>query len=63
MLTCRYEVLTDALAVRVSAPVHGTAALPAEQSFTWQVLTTHATGVRGAVDDGCAWIELRKLRP
>ena len=62
-LTCRYEVLADALAVRVSAPVDETAELPAEQSFEWRVLTTNATGVRGAVTEGRAWIELRKPRP
>ncbi len=62
-LTCRYEVLPDALAVRVSAQVHGSPVLPPERSFAWQVLTTHATGVRGAVDAGHAWIELRKRRP
>src|SRR5690606_33986933 len=49
-LTCRYEVLTDALRVRVSAPVDAAADLPAGQSFAWQVLSTHATGVNGAVD-------------
>ena len=61
-LTCRYEVLGDAIAVRVSAPVDATAQLPARQLFEWQVLATHATGVRGAVADGEAWIELRKAR-
>ena len=61
-LTCRFEVLPDALAVRVSAPVSETADLPVRQSFTWHVLATHATGVGGAVDDGHAWIELRKVR-
>lgn len=61
-LTCRYEVLADALAVRVSAPVDRDATLPAERSFAWRVLTTHATGVRHAIDDGLAWIELRKPR-
>jgi serine/threonine-protein kinase RsbW len=61
-LTCRYEVRPDALAVRVSAPVADTAALPAEQSFAWRVLTTHATGVIGAVAEGQAWIELRMPR-
>ena len=62
-LTCRYEVLAVALAVRVSAPVDETAELPAEQSFEWRVLTTNATGVRGSVTAGRAWIELRKPRP
>ncbi len=61
-LTCRYEVLTDALAVRVSAPVDESADLPARRSFAWQVLTTHATEVGGGVDAGHAWIELRKPR-
>jgi serine/threonine-protein kinase RsbW len=61
-LTCRYEVLPHALAVRVSAPVNETANLPARRSFAWQALTTHATEVDGAVNDGRAWIELRKPR-
>lgn len=61
-LTCRYEVSAGALAVRVSAPVHETAQLPARHSFAWRVLTTHATGVDGAVEGGEAWIELRKAR-
>ena len=60
-LTCRYEVLADALVVRVSAPASAAAALP-DQSFAWQVLTTHASDVTGAVDAGHAWIELRKPR-
>ena len=63
ILNCRYEVLADALAVRVSALVGARATLPAERSFAWRVLTAHATGVRHAVDDGQAWIELRKPRP
>lgn len=62
-LTCRYQVLADGLVVRVSIPVDPTAALPAERSFAWHVLTTHATDVRHAIDDGQAWIELRKPRP
>jgi serine/threonine-protein kinase RsbW len=61
-LTCRFEVHADALAVRVSAPVDGSADLPMRQSFAWQMLRTHATGVGGAVADGNAWIELRKAR-
>ena len=60
-LTCRYEVLADALVVRVSAPASEGCALP-DQSFAWQVLTTHASDVAGAVDAGHAWIELRKPR-
>ncbi len=60
-LTCRYEVLADALVVRVSAPASEGAALP-DQSFAWQVLTTHASDVAGAVEAGHAWIELRKPR-
>ncbi len=61
-LTCRYEVLADALRVRVTAPVDAAADLPAGRSFAWQVLSTHATGVTGAVESGQAWIELRKPR-
>lgn len=62
VLTCRYEVFADALGVRVSMPVAATATLPAERSFAWRVLTTHATGVRHAIEDGHGWIELRKPR-
>jgi serine/threonine-protein kinase RsbW len=61
-LVCRYEVLADALAVRVSAPVKDGAALPAEQSFAWRVLTAHATSVSHGIGDGLAWIDLRKAR-
>ena len=61
-LTCRYEVLADGLAVRVSAAVDGSAALPAEQSFAWQVLRTHATRVSSAVGPATAWIEVHKAR-
>jgi len=61
-LSCRYQVLADALAVRVSVPVDGTNTLPAERSFAWRVLTTHASDVRHAIDTGSAWIELRKPR-
>jgi serine/threonine-protein kinase RsbW len=61
-LTCRYEVFADALGVRIGVPVDATATLPAERSFAWRVLTTHATDVRHAIDDGHAWIELRKPR-
>jgi serine/threonine-protein kinase RsbW len=60
-LTCRYEVLADALVVRISAPADEAAALP-DQSFAWRVLTTHASDVAGAVDAAHAWIELRKRR-
>jgi serine/threonine-protein kinase RsbW len=61
-LTCRYEVLADALRVRVSVPVDPTASLPAGRSFAWRVLTTHATDVRHAIEADQAWIELRKPR-
>jgi serine/threonine-protein kinase RsbW len=60
-LTCRYEVLADALAVRVSAPAPDGATLP-DQSFAWHVLTTHTSSVAGSVEAGHAWIELRKAR-
>src|SRR5690606_19909803 len=62
VLTCRYEVLADALRVRVSMPVDAVALLPAERSLAWQMLTTHATDLRHAIDDRLAWIELRKSR-
>jgi serine/threonine-protein kinase RsbW len=61
-LTCRFEVLPDALAVTVSAAVGDKAVMPAEQSFAWQVLIAHATDVTGRVKAGHASIGLRKRR-
>src|SRR5215510_2352744 len=51
-LTCRFRVLTDGLAVSVSAPTSAAAVLPAEQSFAWHVLTAHAAEVSGRAKDG-----------
>ena len=62
MLTCRFRVLPDALAVTVSAPVHDTAILPGEQSFAWHVLTAHASSVSGSINAGRASVGLRKPR-
>lgn len=61
-LTCTFRITTGILAVSVSAPVAPAAALPAEQSFAWQVLTAHAADVTGHVDGGRATIDLRKPR-
>lgn len=61
-LTCRFRVLPDALAVTVSARVGERAALPAEQSFAWQVLTAHAAEVTGRAQNGLASIDLVKRR-
>jgi len=62
-LTCRFRVLSDGLAVTVSAPTVARAALPAEQSFAWHVLTAHAAEVTGTAEDGQAAINLVKRRP
>ena len=61
-LTCRFHVLPDALAVKVSARVGATAVMPVEQSFAWQVLTAHATHVSGGIEAGLASVGLRKPR-
>src|SRR5215216_2233597 len=44
-LTCRFEILKNALTVRVSVPTNGVAQLPSTQSFAWRVLTTLAAEV------------------
>ena len=62
MLTCRFQVLPEALAVTVSIPVRVDAVLPGEQSFAWQVLTAHAEGITGDVVGGIACVGLRKPR-
>jgi serine/threonine-protein kinase RsbW len=62
-LTCRFRVLTDGLAVSVSAARSADAVLPAEQSFAWHVLTAHAAEVSGRAKDGQAVIDLVKRRP
>ncbi len=61
-LLCQFRMHDDALAVTVSAPVTNAASLPAEQSFTWQVLTAHAGDVTGSTHAGKARIDLRKHR-
>jgi serine/threonine-protein kinase RsbW len=61
-LTCRFRVFDAYLGVTVSARVAPTAALPAEQSFGWQVLTAHAADVTGEAAGGVATIELVKPR-
>ncbi len=61
-LTCRFQVSQEALAVTISAAVAERAALPAEQSFAWQVLTAHAANVTGHATGGLATINLHKRR-
>jgi serine/threonine-protein kinase RsbW len=61
-LTCLFRVHQDTLAVTVSAQVDDLAALPADQSFAWQVLTAHATEVTGRAQHGQAAIDLLKRR-
>jgi len=62
VLTCRFDVLADGLAVTVSAPTKPRAALPVGQSFAWQVLTAHASEVNGRSEDGQATITMLKRR-
>src|SRR5215470_11180085 len=57
-LTCRFRVLPDALAVRVTAAVDDKAVMPAESSFAWQVLLAHAAEVSGSAKGGQAAVEL-----
>ena len=61
-LTCRFRVLPDALAVRVTTSVDALAVMPAEQSFAWQVLLAHAAEVSGSAESGQAAVELLKRR-
>lgn len=61
-LTCRFRVLTEGIAVTVTVAITGSAQLPSEHSFAWQVLTAHASSVRGGARHGRAAIELVKRR-
>ncbi|WP_345628702.1 ATP-binding protein [Rugosimonospora acidiphila] len=61
-LTCEFEVTAEALAINVTAPVKGSAALPGGQSFAWQVLTALAGKVSADTTDERATIRLTKHR-
>ena len=57
-LNCQFEINDGVLAVRVSVPTNGVAALPSSQSFAWRVLTTLAAEVTSATTAGQAAIHL-----
>jgi serine/threonine-protein kinase RsbW len=61
-LTCEFEVTPAALTIEVGVPVQGTAALPGNQSFSWQVLTALAGEVTADTTPGRAMIRLTKRR-
>lgn len=61
-LRCEFEVTPEALAINVTAPVKGTAALPGGQSFSWQVLTALAGKVSADTTEEQATIRLVKDR-
>jgi serine/threonine-protein kinase RsbW len=61
-VTCRFEVADDAISVDVSARVDEAAAMPAEHSIAWQVLTAHVTGVSRQLGGGQARVRLIKQR-
>jgi serine/threonine-protein kinase RsbW len=61
-LTCQFEVTPAALTIEVGVPVSGTAALPGNQSFSWQVLTALAGEVVADTAPGRAAIRLTKRR-
>ncbi len=61
-LTCEFEVTPAVLTIEVGVPVQGTAALPGNQSFSWQVLTALAGEVAADTAPGRAGIRLTKRR-
>ena len=61
-LICEFEVTPAALTIEVGVPVQGTAALPGNQSFSWQVLTALAGEVTADTTPGRAAIRLTKRR-
>ena len=61
-LTCEFEVTPVALTIEVGVPVQGTAALPGNQSFSWQVLTALAGEVTAETAPGRVSIRLTKRR-
>jgi len=61
-LTCEFEVTDEALSIMVGVPVQGAAALPGNQSFSWQVLTALAGEVHAETTGERAEIRLTKRR-
>lgn len=61
-LTCEFEVTPTALSISVGVSVQGTATLPGNQSFSWQVLTALAGEVTADSSPGRAVIRLMKRR-
>jgi len=61
-LTCEFEVTPTALSISVGVSVEGTAALPGNQSFSWQVLTALAGEVTADESPGRVAIRLTKRR-
>ncbi|MEU3457999.1 ATP-binding protein [Micromonospora sp. NPDC006766] len=61
-LECRFRVTEDALTVEVTVPTVRGAALPAESSFAWKVLTALTTAASAWAADGRATISLLTRR-
>jgi len=61
-LTCQFEVTPAILTIEVGVPVSGTATLPGNQSFSWQVLTALAGEVVADTAPGRVAIRLTKRR-
>jgi serine/threonine-protein kinase RsbW len=61
-ITCRFTVTAPALRIDVSVRSTRNAALPGNQSFSWQVLTALAGAVSAEQADGVATIKLSKRR-
>ncbi|MER7440663.1 ATP-binding protein [Micromonospora avicenniae] len=61
-LECRFSVTEDALTVEVTVPTVRGAALPAESSFAWKVLTALTTSASATAGDGRATISLLTRR-
>ncbi|OKI68842.1 ATP-binding protein [Micromonospora sp. CB01531] len=61
-LECRFAVTEDALTVEVTVPTVRGAALPAESSFAWKVLTALTTAASAQAGGGRATISLLTRR-
>jgi len=61
-VTSQFEVTDSALSIDVSVPVSGPAALPGDNSFSWQVLTALAGEVTAKTAGDRALIRLTKRR-
>lgn len=61
-LECRFTVTEDALTVEVTVPTVQGAALPAESSFAWKVLTALTTAASARAVAGRATISLLTRR-